>query len=98
MRAKKEGNSIEGTGGHKEGKTRNCNLPPCTSLPSTTNDYAAACWLVHAQLPSHDGEGHSDLESEEILNLATRKIKNSNEHFGALTFLPIGSNSSNHSF
>ena len=26
-RAKKEGNSIEGTGGHKEGKTRNCNLP-----------------------------------------------------------------------
>ena len=24
---KKEGNSIEGTGGHKEGKTRNCNLP-----------------------------------------------------------------------
>ena len=48
---------------------------PCTSLPSTTNDYAAACWLVHAQLPSHDGEGHSDLESEEILNLATRKIQ-----------------------
>ena len=24
---KKKGNSIEGTGGHKEGKTRNCNLP-----------------------------------------------------------------------
>ena len=31
-RAKKEGNSIEGTGGHKEGKTRNCNLPHWTRL------------------------------------------------------------------
>ena len=26
-RAKKEGNSIEGTGGQKRGQTRNCNLP-----------------------------------------------------------------------
>ena len=26
-KAKKEGNSIEGTGGQKRGQTRNCNLP-----------------------------------------------------------------------
>ena len=30
-RAKKEGNSIEGTGGQKRGQTRNCNLP-CPSM------------------------------------------------------------------
>ena len=31
-RAKKEGNSIEGTGGQKRGQTRNCNLPQILSL------------------------------------------------------------------
>ena len=41
-RAKKEGNSIEGTGGQKRGQTRNCNLPsfcPATVLNCCTRSY-----------------------------------------------------------